>query len=154
MSPDLAVPLTGLVTLTLVVASVMLHYEGLRALSRFVTTDVLPPRGRIASLILGQVALHVAEIGLFAVGYASLAGVEGFGGFDRTEAAAAETSALRGLDLVYYSATVYTTLGFGDIVPLGPLRLMTGVEALTGLVLITWSASFTFLEMQRYWGRG
>ena len=28
---------------------------------------------------------------------------------------------------------------------------MTGVEALAGLVMITWSASYTFLEMQRYW---
>jgi hypothetical protein len=28
---------------------------------------------------------------------------------------------------------------------------MTGLEALTGLVMITWSASFTFLEMQRDW---
>jgi hypothetical protein len=25
------------------------------------------------------------------------------------------------------------------------------MEALTGLVMITWSASFTFLEMQRDW---
>jgi hypothetical protein len=29
---------------------------------------------------------------------------------------------------------------------------MTAVEALTGLVLITWTASFTFLVMQQSWG--
>ena len=46
---------------------------------------------------------------------------------------------------------VYTTLGFGDLVPLGPIRHMTGSESVAGLVLITWSASFTFLEMQRFW---
>jgi hypothetical protein len=57
------------------------------------------------------------------------------------------------LDQVYYSAVVYTTLGFGDVVPGGAIRFLTGVESVTGLVLITWSASFTFLEMQRYWGR-
>jgi len=28
---------------------------------------------------------------------------------------------------------------------------MAGVEALTGLVLITWSASYSFLEMRRDW---
>jgi hypothetical protein len=28
---------------------------------------------------------------------------------------------------------------------------LTGVEALTGLILITWSASFLFIEMQKYW---
>ena len=33
----------------------------------------------------------------------------------------------------------------------GPIRFVCGNEALTGLVLITWSASFTFLEMERFW---
>ena len=51
----------------------------------------------------------------------------------------------------YYSAVLYTTLGFGDIIPLGPAKILTGIESLIGLGFITWSASFTFLEMQRYW---
>jgi hypothetical protein len=33
------------------------------------------------------------------------------------------------------------------------VRFLAGMEALSGFVLITWSASFTFLEMQRYWDR-
>ena len=55
------------------------------------------------------------------------------------------------LDYVYFSAITNTTVGFGDFVPSGPVRFLAGMGALTGLVLITWSASFTFLEMQRYW---
>ena len=55
------------------------------------------------------------------------------------------------LDCVYFSFTTFTTLGFGDIEPIGDLRYLTGLEALTGLVLITWTASFLYLEMQRYW---
>ncbi len=35
----------------------------------------------------------------------------------------------------------------------GPIRFIGGTMALTGLVLITWSASFTFLEMERFWRR-
>lgn len=54
-------------------------------------------------------------------------------------------------DFVYYSAMVYTTVGFGDLIPAGPIRMMTGTEALAGLALITWSASFTYLQMQRVW---
>jgi hypothetical protein len=54
-------------------------------------------------------------------------------------------------DSVYFSAVVYTTLGLGDVVPHGAIRFMAGTEALTGFLLITWSASFTFLEMQRFW---
>ena len=28
---------------------------------------------------------------------------------------------------------------------------LTGIEALVGLILITWSASFLFMEMGKYW---
>jgi hypothetical protein len=37
------------------------------------------------------------------------------------------------------------------MVPVGPIRFLTGMEAVVGLTLITWSASFTFLKMQKYW---
>ena len=57
------------------------------------------------------------------------------------------------LDCVYFSFTTYTTLGFGDVVPHGDLRYLTGLESLTGLLLITWTASFLYLEMTRYWDR-
>jgi len=34
---------------------------------------------------------------------------------------------------------------------MGHIKFLTGLQALTGLVLITWTASFLFLEMQKYW---
>ncbi len=55
------------------------------------------------------------------------------------------------LDCVYFSFTCYTSLGFGDINPYGHLRFLTGLEALTGLVLIAWTASFMYIEMQKLW---
>ncbi len=54
-------------------------------------------------------------------------------------------------DYVYFSVSTYTSVGFGDLVPVGPIRVLAGAEALAGLVLVAWSASFTFLEMQRHW---
>ena len=54
-------------------------------------------------------------------------------------------------DTLYFAFVTGLTLGYGDIEAVGMLRHLTGIEALTGLVLITWSASFLFLEMQRYW---
>lgn len=36
------------------------------------------------------------------------------------------------MDCVYFSFTTVTTLGFDDIHPVGPVRFLTGVEALTG----------------------
>ena len=54
-------------------------------------------------------------------------------------------------DCVYYSFVAYTSLGFGDIVPVGPLRFLTAMETLTGLVLIAWTASFMYVQMNRFW---
>jgi hypothetical protein len=55
------------------------------------------------------------------------------------------------LDVLYFSITTYTTLGFGDLYPRGSLRLIAGIESLNGLVLIGWSASFTHLSMEKFW---
>ena len=45
----------------------------------------------------------------------------------------------------------FSTVGFGDIAPVGPIRFTSATEALCGFVLITWSASFTYLEMEKFW---
>jgi hypothetical protein len=55
------------------------------------------------------------------------------------------------LDYVYFSAVIFSTLGLGDLVPSGSIRFMVGTEAVSGFILISWSAAFTYLEMQRYW---
>ena len=45
----------------------------------------------------------------------------------------------------------YTTLGYGDITPHGLVRFTAGLEALTGLLLIAWTASFMYYEIRKYW---
>lgn len=52
---------------------------------------------------------------------------------------------------IYYSFITYTSLGFGNLMPTGTLRFLTGLKALTGLLLITWTASFMYMKMQQYW---
>ncbi len=153
--PNAASTITVLTTIVLVVLCVILHYEGLSALSRWLAHGVLPARRRIAVIIFGQLVLHVCEIAVFAAGYYVLSSQLDVGIL--TWIGATDFAVMPMLDdfpdYFYFSAVSYTTLGFGDFVPIGPLRFMTGLEAVAGLVLITWSASFTFLEMQRYWGR-
>ena len=134
-------------TFVIVVTAVLLHYEASALLSRFVTVTRLPQRPRMLVLIFGLLAAHVAEIWLFGIGGWLLLGVPGSG----TLVGAAEHDRL--LDVIYFSATSYTTLGYGDVAPVGHVRFLFSTEALTGLVLITWSASLTFLEMQRHWER-
>lgn len=131
-------------TFITVVVCVLLHYEITTRLWRQKGSGHHSLRRRFLVLIFGLLAAHVAEIWLFALASAlllehPLAG--GFGGI----------SVANFLGYVYMSAITYTTLGYGDLVPQGPIRFLMGTEALTGFMLITWSASLTFLEMQRHW---
>jgi hypothetical protein len=134
----------ALATIAIISLVIGLHYEVLRGCIRFLPRLSHRRRRRVVLLILIILVTHAVEIWLFAFGYYFLLAFDEFGELAGTP--------LTGLaDYAYYSGMVYTTVGFGDIVPSGPIRFMTGMEALTGLVMITWSASFTFLEMQRDW---
>lgn len=127
-----------------VVFCVVLHYEGLRLLSDRLPMPRRHHRRRIVILIICLLLLHIIEIWIFGGAYYLLLNYGEAGELlGRTQMGI--------LDCVYYSASVFTTLGFGDIVPIGPIRFMTGTEALSGLTFITWSASFTFLEMLKTW---
>jgi hypothetical protein len=140
----------GVVLCTVAIVSIIigLHYEVLRNCIRFLPAITHRRRQRVIFLILIILLTHVIEIWMFGLSYFGLLRWEAFGWIDGDS----ELTAI--LDFVYYSAMVYTTVGFGDLVPHGPIRFMSGMEALTGLVMITWSASFTFLEMQRDWRVG
>jgi type IV secretory pathway TrbD component len=130
-----------------VVSCVSLHYEGLSSLARRQQkSSAAPRRRRVLFDILGIVFLHVTEIWIFGIAIWLLLMADGTG-----QMGGAVHHPL--LDAVYLSAMSYTTVGYGDVLPEGSLRFLAGTEALLGLVLITWSASFTFLEMQRNWSR-
>lgn len=70
----------------------------------------------------------------------------GFGGFTETF----EKSAL---DYLYFSAASYTTLGLSRFEPTGNLKIVTALEALTGSLMITWSASFGYkaIKNEGFW---
>jgi hypothetical protein len=133
-----------LATLATVSAAVMLHYEGLSWLSRGLARLEAPRRRRVLYAIMGVLSLHVTGIWLFGLVLWGLLSWPACGSLHGTLNASL-------LDTVYLSAMTYTTVGFGDLAPVGPVRFLSGTEALTGFVLITWSASFTYLEMERYW---
>jgi hypothetical protein len=128
----------------LVLATVGIHYECLRLVSALLPHLKIRPRARIIVIIIGAFAAHTVEVWLYAVGFFVL---------DRY----AEVGHLTGDALndfqayIYYSSITYTSLGFGDLVPHGALRLISGVEALNGLVMIGWTASFTYLAMEKLW---
>ncbi len=133
-----------IITVIIVIVSVLVHYEGLGFLTRRLANIRMRRRLKVLIGILGIFAVHIVEIWIFALGYYFMDGREGLGSL-------LNTASDDVFEYAYYSAVTYSTLGFGDITPIGPLRFLTAMEALCGLVLITWSASFTYLEMERYW---
>lgn len=54
------------------------------------------------------------------------------------------------LDYMYFSVVSYSSLGLGDVAPTGGLRLLVGVEAILGLILIGWTITFTYIVTERY----
>lgn len=136
---------TILINGVLVATVVMIHFEMLNRLSR--NSKLITPiktRHRVVVSVFIALYAHVIEVWLFGIAYYWMILEGSFG----TLAGNYQHSIM---DSVYYSFTSYTTLGFGDIEPTGAIRFVTGMESLTGLVLITWTASFIFIEMERYW---
>jgi Ion channel len=128
----------------LVGLAVLIHYEALNMLSVLIPKLNFKHRLRVLFGIFGALFAHIAEVWLFAFGYYLKIHANYFG----TLAGDFDNSLL---DCVYFSFTTYTSLGLGDIHPTGNIRFLAGLEALTGLVLIAWTSSFMFLEMQKLW---
>jgi hypothetical protein len=128
----------------LVVLATLVHYEALRLLSLALPKTSVTPRAKLVLVILGSFVAHALEIGLYAVAMYALirwAGVGTLGG-----------AGLPSMDTtLYFSAETFSSLGYGDLVPQGPLRLVSGVETLNGLLLIGWSSSYAYMSMERYW---
>jgi len=133
-----------LVNIAVVLAAVVIHYEFLFRLSLLLRDVKIRHRPRVLLGVGGALIAHAVEVWLFAVVYYLMHHAQSWGkltgNFDGSL-----------MDCVYFSFTTFTTLGFGDIQPEGNMRFLTGIEALTGLVLITWTASFLFVEMQKFW---
>ncbi len=136
--------LVTIISIALVIATVIVHYEALRLTSDLVPRLAIPPRSRILVVLAAVFLAHVAEVSLYAVAYYLLETRLGLG---------ALSGSVEGnlLDYFYFSIAMFTTLGTGDLVVTGPMRLLAGVESLNGLVLIGWSTSFTYLSMERFW---
>jgi len=136
--------IASILAVLLVILSTFTHYEVLRLLSAYVPRIRVRPRARLLAVLLGTFFGHLLEISFYALAYYFLKDhfdLGNFGGKFVDNFAS----------YLYFSAETYTTIGLGDIYPLGPLRLITGIEALNGLLLIGWSASVTYLAMQKFW---
>jgi hypothetical protein len=80
----------------------------------------------LVRMVYGLMILHLLEIAVWAVFYKSVGCFAEF-----------ETS-------FYYSATSYSTVGFGDVLPPVEWRILGAAEAVTGVLMFGWSTGVLF----------
>ena len=136
--------LIGFTCIALFVLTTMIHYEVLRLLTAGLPALRIPARAKLVAVIFGTFFAHAVEIVLYAVAIYVLVRYLDAGTLG-------DVSALSLTQCLYFSAETYSSLGYGDIVPGGDLRLLAGAEVLNGLLLIGWSASYTYISMERFW---
>lgn len=131
-----------LITILAIALAIGLHFSALllitKLLSHFHGTH---PASIVLALFLAVIA-HLLEILIFA------------GAWQIMYSMGLITFSIESpsfLDIFYFSGTTYTTVGYGDILLTGEGRIMSVIEGVMGLVLIAWTASFTYFEMNRKW---
>ncbi len=140
--------LATIIAVLLVSLCIVVHYEALNLMSRMIQK---PDRHRRMIIVMmhGLLLAHVIEVWIFGIGHYVATQWLDLGALSIPP----DGPATAFFDFIYYSAMVYTTVGFGEILPQGAVRMISSTEAMAGLALITWSASFTFLQMERLWRR-
>lgn len=133
----------SLFALALIVVTSLIHYEMLRVIADLVPRLRAQARAGILVVMAGVLVAHFLEVAVYAaaLGWMEHIGLGAVGG-EREGGA---------IDFLYLSLSSYTTLGVGDVVPTGPMRIVTSVEALNGFLLIGWSTAFTFLVVEQFW---
>ncbi len=129
---------------SLVGVTFIFHYRILLWLSAISPKLNFQAQTQVLIIVFVLFFAHIVEIGFYAIIYGVSVSWLELGIF---KGAPVED----GMSYLYYSGVIYTSLGLGDIYPEGHIRFITAMETLNGFLLITWSASFTFLAMGRLW---
>jgi ion channel len=126
-----------LMAVFLVFICIRFHCSILCRTAMFISRNKFSPTTNMMIVLLNALSAHIVEIFLYSLAlYVNVVYFEAghiSGDFDGDL-----------LSYFYFSMVSYTSLGLGDVWPHGPIRLLTGIEALNGLILIAWSASYTY----------
>jgi hypothetical protein len=130
----------------LIALTTVVHFEVLRGLSAWLPRLRIQQRFKLLVVIFSTIGAHTVEILMYGMAFFAMVKIAVVG----TLTGPAELSLM---NCLYFSAETFTSLGFGDVTPVGPIRLLAGLEALNGLLLIGWSASYTYIAMERFWDK-
>jgi hypothetical protein len=93
------------------------------------------PTLRLASVMIVTVLIlmvaHISEVAVWALAYRLVDAVPA------------------GTNLVYFALVNYTTLGYGDVVPVRDWQLVGPMTAMNGILLFGWTTAVIFEVMRR-----
>ena len=135
----------ALIGAVLIAITVAIHALGTAFLVKYLANTFLDRTGHwgsrrvltalmLAALVL--VFLHSLEIIVWAGAYKAIVPSGELADFEAA---------------VYFSFVTFTTLGYGDITLTDGYRLLSGIQALNGILLVGWSTALMFAVVQKTW---
>ena len=136
----------SLIGIGLVLVTVVIHATGTtfwlyilaHRLEPSAVFNVRRPLLALISSVLLLLVLHVVEIAVWAYTYLQVLPPGQLGSFE---------------EAMYFSFVTFTTLGYGDITLAEGFRIMSGIEALNGIILGGWTTALLFAVVQRTFGK-
>jgi hypothetical protein len=135
-----------LATIVLIAVTVAIHGYGTVFWIRFLTRRYAGLDGDFArehalpALIWTAVVLlmlHLVEVIVWALAYILILPGDQLAGWEQA---------------IYFSIVTFATLGYGDItIANHEWRILSGIEALNGVVLVGWTTALLFAVFQRCW---
>ena len=128
----------------LVAATISIHAYGSTVWLSYVTSRYLKDgggwgAGRAFLALLGTVlflmSLHLVQIVLWALTYQEFV-PKILPTFEKA---------------FYFSIVTFTTLGYGDVTLNEEFRMLSGIESLSGILLVGWTTAVMFSVVQRAW---
>lgn len=129
--------LTAALALITIGGSVFMHFETLDILERIVRRQRRLRHAFVMLVVMMLVLAHLGEVALFAAAFYAAVNILHLGSFSSAHS-------MMLLDYFYYAAETYSSLGYGDIYPLGSIRLLASITPLVGIMLLGWSSAFLF----------
>lgn len=146
--------IAAMVSVVLVALSIFVFYEVLRAAWIIKERYTEKPRTMIYHLVIAIFLAHTLCVWIYGTAYWLMIDWWGVGDLHITHSKAvldgAPQSLERLLAYVYFSVICYSSVGFGDLAPGGPIRMLSGIEALNGLLLIGWSVTYTYFAAEKF----
>jgi voltage-gated potassium channel len=135
------------ISLTIIVLTILIHGWGTSWWINYLFRKHITGKHNIAEInnglfILSSTAiflmiLHFTEITVWALAYLLITDIPQLSNFE---------------EAIYFSMITYTTVGYGDITLIPRWRIMSGFEAMSGILLFGWSTALFFSAVQRLLG--